>query len=902
MPSSHPTYWLFLKPSAVFLKGIVASLSVALLGVLITPGLLSAQTPIPPKTPPNDSGKPVAPIAAPGDKGDKTGTPSAPKPSVPSDSVPSAKDKDAATSAPTPSAAPSTKVAKKFKALRPRDKVTFNLENADLQELVKLIADITGKRFIIPGKTRDIQATVYAPSEVTAAAAYQAFLSILEINGMTVVPSGRYLKLVESENIESRPIPLYTGGKVPSYDSYVTHMHQVGNISSNDATELLSRFKSPEGNITAYGPTNMIIMTDTGSNIRRMLRILKKVDVPRTGEQLWIEPVHHANATELAETIQKIFPTEDDKDNSRPNRDDARQRRRTRRLRNDSPSSEPSSSSGGAVGEPGLDAGLTNIFADERTNSLVIMASERAYLRVLELIRRFDIPLEGEGRIRVHFLQNGDAQDIAGTLQSLVGSSGSTGAASRRPRPGAAPSAQSSSAALFEGEVQVTAHEASNALVIVSSLHDYAALRRVIDKLDAPRRQVFIEAVIMELSISRTNTLGLSFHGGIGDQPVDGALSILGFNAQGSLSPLNQDTLTGLAAGVTGPTIAESQQLLGVSIPAFGVVLNALANTGDANILSTPHIIALDNTEAEISVGENIPLQTSGIPAGALGGLGGLLGGVNNQQGNNNLGALAGAAGGFAGAVPRQDIGTTIRLTPHINDDNSIRLEIEEEISDRGATEGSLGVVSINRREASTEVVVKDQQTVVIGGLMRDTVTTGESKVPILGDIPLLGVLFRRTTKSKQKNNLLLFLTPYVIRDTSDLRAIFERKMRERQDFIDRYFVFGDSEYTPPTDYSRTRGLVTEISNQLQVVSEERRLTEAARSRPEPKHVPRSPVGVATDTDTIVEGQDPDATAPEPLPDKDKKDTSDTATPEASPKATPGSTKDGANKVDEARP
>ena len=402
---------------------------------------------------------------------------------------------------------------------------------------------------------------------------------------------------------------------------------------------------------------------------------------------------------------------------------------------------------------------------------------------------------------------------------------------------------------MFECTVAVTAYEPANALVITASLHDYTALKRVIERLDAPRKQVFIEAVIMELGIERSSELGFSFHGGAGNFPTDGSLSLFGFNAPSSID-ITQNNLTGLALGVRGPTIENSQQLVGFSVPAFGVVVTALASTGDADVLSTPHILAMDNTEAEISVGENIPLQTNGVAPGTFGGLGGL-GGLGAAGAGQDLGAIAGL-GGF-GNVARQDVGTTIRVTPHINENNEIRLEIEEEISEQGATSGTLGVVSINRRTARTELMVRDQQTIVIGGLMRDAIQNSEDKVPVLGDIPILGALFRKTTKQKRKTNLLLILTPYIIRDPGDLREIFERKMQERQQMIDRYFVFGEDKFTPHIDYSRTRGVVSEIINELDTVEEEIRLALAAELEPAPDHVPRAPIGSYVPTEPQLE-------------------------------------------------
>ncbi|MGB8221548.1 MAG: type II secretion system secretin GspD, partial [Polyangiales bacterium] len=650
-----------------------------------------------------------------------------------------------------------------------------------------------------------------------------------EVNGFTVVPSGKYLKIVESTNIEQQTIPLYEDGSTtPASDRYVTRIHHLENVSAEDVTNLLGRFKSASGSITTYGPTNMLIITDTGAQIRRMLRLVSVIDLPRSGTQTWIEPIHYANASELAARLLEIFPAETA--GTQPNAAAARA------VPKVGTANQPA-----LVGEVAAESTIRNIIADERTNSLIIIATERAYMRILEMIRQLDVALEGEGRIHVHYVQHGAASDIAGALTALVGASspGATanatgprgGQAQRTARP------TNVTGTLFEGAIAVTAYEPANALVITSSLHDFTSLKKVIDRLDAPRKQVFIEAVVMELGVERTSDLGFSFHGGAGNFPTDGSLSLFGFNAPSSID-ITQNNLTGLALGVRGPTIENSQQLVGFSVPGFGVVVTALASSGDADVLSTPHIIAIDNTEAEISVGENIPLQTNGVAPGTFAGLGAL---GSTATGGAAAGGLGGLGG--LGSVARQDVGTTIRVTPHINANNEVRLEIEEEISEQGATSGTLGVVSINRRTARTEVMIRDQQTIVIGGLMRDAISNKEDKVPVLGDIPILGALFRKTSKKKRKTNLLLILTPYIIRDPGDLREIFERKMQERQQMIDRYFVFGEDKFEPHIDYSRTRGLVAEIVNEIDGVEAEILLAKAAELAPVPDHVPRTPIG-----------------------------------------------------------
>lgn len=768
---------------------------------------------------------------------------------------------------PQPPPQPQTQTTEEepYRPMSPRERVTFNLEDADLPDLIRLISDITGRRFIVPGKIRSIKATVYAPTQVTAAEAYRAFLSILQLNGLAVVPAGRYLKVVESAGIENQPIPTYTrGGATPADDRYLTRLQRLENITAEDAATLLTRFKSREGQVSSYGPTNTLILTDTGSNIRRMMRVLRAVDVPQTGEQIWIEPVHYADATELATRLQEIFPASGTAGGgSAPARRPTPQRRPV--PQNPENSATPAQGAGNVSGP----SRVTKILADERTNSLILLATERAYLRILEMIRALDIPLEGEGGIHVHYIQNGDAEEIATTLSSLT--SGGGGGA-RRPAPGAA-GAAAGSTAVFEGEIAVTAHAPANALVITSSLHDYASLRRVIERLDAPRRQVFIEAVIMELSLNRTRNLGLSFHGGVPDFPEDGAGLLAGSGASQSLSfPADPSLLTGLALGVRGPNLEGSETTFGLTIPAFGIVLNALASTGDINVLSTPHLIAMDNEEAEITVGQNVPLQTSQVGlGGGLGGLAGLGGlGAQGAQGAAGLGALSGFAGGLGGGVQRQDVGTTLRVTPHINEAGQIRLEIDQEISEADAPsqQGNLGVVTVNRRTAQTQVVVKDQQTVVIGGLIRDVARHSENKVPILGDIPILGMLFRQESTVTEKRNLLLFLTPYIIRDQHDLRAVFERKMRERQEFIDRYFVFGDQDFNPVVDYTRTRGLLAEIIGEIDEIEEEKALMEESARQPARGHEPRPAVGLGGDFDeggaTLIEPRGEPASSPAP--------------------------------------
>lgn len=723
--------------------------------------------------------------------------------------------------------------ATEFEARNPNYRVSFSLDDADLTEVVRVISNLTGKRFIFGSKVKNIKATVYTPKKVTVAEAYQAFLSILEANGLTVVPHGRFLKIVETNQVAQQGTPIYgTGHGAPSEDRYVTRMHRLTHISADDAANVLGKFKSKEADITVYAPGNMLIITDTGTNVRRMMQLLEEIDVGSSGDQIFIEPVHYASASDVEKRINDLFDVKSGGaggPSGPPGKGGA---------------AAPAAASAPAVG----DLHVAKIVADDRSNSLVIVATERAYLRILELIRRIDVPQTGEGEIHVLALQHADATELTKTLTDIISGSGSSAGAappSRGQQQAAAPSAPPSG--IFEGGLKVSADKATNSIVVTSSLRDYASLRTVIDRLDQPRRQVFIEAVIMDLQLKRSDSFGVSFHGGtpFDSKGTDDALLFGGNKITNTIPPIpaDPDALQGFALGVRGPGVTGSgaQNFLGtgITVPAFGTFIQALASTGDSDLLSTPHILALDNEDAEINVGDNIPLNTNAVSA--LGGLGGLAGGA----GAGAAGAL-GALGGLGGTVgsPRQDVGTKIKIKPHLNDSNEVRLDVQEEISEQGAPlGGTLGAIPISKRTATTKLVVQDQQTIVIGGLIRNVTSRSEEKVPVLGDIPVLGALFRKRKNTQEKRNLVLVMTPYIIRNQQDLRTIFQRKMEERQEYLDRYFVFSDSsEFNVAKDWSRTNGLVEDIRQSYFALDERKRLDEISKPRELKTHDPQRPL------------------------------------------------------------
>ncbi len=693
-----------------------------------------------------------------------------------------------------------------YKPVPAHKRVSFNMDDVDLPDLVKAISKMTGRRFIFGGKVRQIKATIEAPTKVTVAEAYQAFLSVLETNGMTVIPHGRYLKIVETGGIASQTTPvLGTAEPVPYSDRFVTRLYRLKHVDASVVSTVLGKFKSRDADLTVYEPSNLLIITDTGSNIRRLLRITEELDAGAAGDQIWIQPVHNVAASDLVSQLNEV-----------------------------------------------LEGSRARLIADDRNNSLIMVASDEDYQRLLELVKRVDVPMDkGEGGIHVLPLQHAQCADLQQTLSGILGGRATASRATgRNPRTSGRDAGRRTNGAtgtggeaeVFEGTVNVNCDEATNALVTTSSLRDYAQLRNVIDKLDQPRRQVFIEAVIMDVNVDHSNDWGIGYHGGATSDLGGGGDTIFygGNNPQQSMLGVPAN-LEALAFGVRGPDLDGTSQLLGtgVSIPGFGIVLHALARSGDSNVLATPHLRATDNILAEISIGQNIPLQTN--VGGGLGSLAGL-GGCYGQAGA--LGGLGGLLGGSMGfQAPRQDVGIRLKITPHINDSDQVRMELSEEFSDAGSPTGALGAVPINKRTADTTVIVRDQQTVVIGGLVREGQVNGMTKVPVLGDIPVLGFLFRQQTKQTQKTNLLLVLTPHIIRDQNDLRRIFERKMQERQEFLDRYFVFDDSlPWEPLQDYSRAKGLLEHIRQTQLAIQERERLQQELQPDSPKTHDPVKPV------------------------------------------------------------
>ncbi len=373
----------------------------------------------------------------------------------------------------------------------------------------------------------------------------------------------------------------------------------------------------------------------------------------------------------------------------------------------------------------------------------------------------------------------------------------------------------------------------TNSLIVVSSLKDYQSLRRVIERLDSPRKQVFVEAMILEVTLDKNRELGGSFHGALPVNPFNQTsqgLAIGGFNPSKTLNPASLLGET-MLAGVLGPVLQPDQaRSLGfgatstLDIPSFGVLVKALQTNSDVDVLSNPHLLIMNNEEGEISVGSRIPFPVSTI---------GLGGAVPGAAGANPLAGLG--IGGLFPQVQREKVALEMKLVPHVNEHDIIRLEVDEKISEVAPGASNLGP-STSERTAKTIVVAKDQQTILIGGLMSDKVINSVQKIPLLGDIPIIGFFFRDTTRHVVKTNLIIALTPYVIADQTDLRRVLEKKMKERREFVER---FGGEERPNPeaqVDYRRKRGMLEEINRAAREVEEEDRAEQDIREKLESDH------------------------------------------------------------------
>src|SRR6267142_1476893 len=597
----------------------------------------------------------------------------------------------------------------------------------------------------------------------------------------------------------------------------VTKLFKLRYVEADQMRNVLNQFTSRDSDFQIFPPDTLII-SDLGLNMRRLEKLIEQLDQPGGSEEIHIVPVQYAGAQELAQKLTEIFQAQAPTQRGGS----------ARQLGVAEPVPQPGQPIIPQANLPGTTTGgpvtIGKIIPEERTNKLIVIAGARSFTRVMELIRQLDVPA-GEGGVHVYYLENAKAEDVASTLQALAqGARHSTGPATGGARPPGMPPGTPAAAAgpvsadLFSGEVKITADKNTNSLVVIASQSDYRNLVKVVQRLDIRRRQVFVEAVIMEVDLESDLNIGVSAHGGTviknvnfggaqGDAPLVIGSEMGGLNSLGGLASLG--SLGGFLAGLQGPPITVPG--LNITLPSFAILLNALQSSSDVNVISTPHVIMTDNTEGEITVGQNVPFQAGYAP----GGLSSLTSSSSTTTGGTAAGALTGSLVGLGGIgslyapIQRQNVELRLRIKPQINESDYVRLDVDEQTEEIASNDPVLGPTTA-KRSAKTTVVAKDQETVVIGGLIQERTIRGVKKVPVLGSLPVLGWLFRNETSKKTKTNLLLFLTPYIIRDQADYRRIFERKMAERAEFVKRFY--GESaKYERPVDYETKPGPLSRV-------------------------------------------------------------------------------------------
>ena len=649
-------------------------------------------------------------------------------------------------------------------------RVSFK-DQVTVQELVSWAMGFTCKNFVFgAGVKGRSQAVVFVtPKEMTAAQAWESFLVALRVAGLTVVAKGELLEVVEAQQAKGH-VPTVT--TVKDGERFQRALFRAEHADVSELERALTALKSKDGEILALSESGIVLVTDYGSHLVGMTAIVREIDRPRSDEHVYAIRVRHGDAVQIASTLEAILGT-----------GEAAPAPAVRKGKNSASAAASGVSSAGS-------AAPTQILTDERTKTIIILGSDAAYQRAHALVRRLDqeISLEDSGHIHMYLLEHADAEKLAITLQSLI---------TNRPLADKAePTAARRSHDSIQGEVKVTFDEGSNALLVMSSMQDYLALREVIRRLDTRRSQVFIEATILDIRIEGDRLVRGAFHGG---EVKDGALWLTGLQYDDLQTTELSSVLGlgGLLTGVVGGPLPGSEAILGKSIPSFAILFQAIATSRNANILSAPRVMTMDNTEATISVGQGVPSVRGAV-------------------------TQVGAAGpNVTRTVEREDVSLTLKVTPHVNSADEVRLEIDLLIEDIIDSDPDLGPTT-SKRAVKNTVVVGDQESVVIGGLVSDESLENETKVPLLGDLPVIGFLFRRTVREKRKRNLLILLTPYIVSDRADSDRILRDKLRERVEFARAFSSLESANYEPEVDYRRKRGLVEEINRSVLAIESER--------------------------------------------------------------------------------
>jgi general secretion pathway protein D len=600
--------------------------------------------------------------------------------------------------------------AKNAKATKePERFVSIDFNNVDINVFIKFISELTARNFVVDQRVKG-KVTIISPAKISVKEAYKVFESVLEVHGFTTIKAGEVTKIVPSPDARSKNIETRLKEEAGSpEDKVITQLIPLKYASPEEIKRLFAPLISKNSVILAYPPTNMLIVTDVYSNITRLLRILSAIDVSGMGQELSVIPLEYANANDFVKILNSIFQSQ-----RKP--------------------------------KTGYSGTAFKFVADERTNAIVVLASEVETARIKKLMRMLDKETpRGSEKIRVYYLENAKAEDLAKVLQALPA------------KTSVAPKGKKAS--VISQKVTITADKATNSLIIVGDKDDYKVLEDIIMQLDIRRSMVYIESLIMEVNVDKDFNLGVQWLAGgkteIGSK--DAAFGG-GFRPEVSMIPTAPlaalPSLSGFSMGVFTDTITIGD----IVFPNLSAIVQAYKKDKDVHFLSTPQILTTDNEEASITVGKNVPFQTR---------------------------SAADNASETYSSFEYRDVGITLKITPQISKDRLVRLNLSllSTKLDELATTSNDRPTTL-KRTIETTVIVEDKSTVVIGGLIDDSFTKTTFKTPCLGDIPLFGMLFSSVSKSDEKSNLYVFLTPHVIENYTDAEKIYQRK-KEQMDQIE---------------------------------------------------------------------------------------------------------------------
>ncbi len=621
--------------------------------------------------------------------------------------------------------------AQTAKPINPKEPVTLNFQNAEIDAVARTLATLSGHNVVVDPRVKGTM-TLSSTVPVPPAQALRLFTSQLRTQGFAVVESaGLYTVLPEAEaKLQSASVS--AGAVLASSGQIVTQIFRLNHENANNLVPVLRPLISPNNTINVNPGTNALVITDYGDNLQRLGRIIAALDVANaTGVE--VIRLRHGIAPDVATLVQRLLD---------------------------------SGAATGAPATPGqADTGFkTTVLAEVRTNSLIVRAANPARLALTRsLIEQLDQPNASganaaSGNIHVVYLKNADATKLATTLRAAISSSASGAGSTSGIAPSSGPSSMPAGAGAAAGTSvsaqpstggQIQADPATNALIITAPEPQYRQLRSVIDMLDQRRAQVFVESLIAEVSADKAAEFGVQWMSGTGTN--GSAVGLLGtnFSVGGTnLLTLAANAATGKYSASTGLNVAVGQQRNGVL--ALGALARFLQSEGDANVLSTPNLLTLDNEEAKIVIGQNVPF-------------------VTGQYTANN--STNGAVNPFQ-TIERKDVGLTLRVKPQISENGTVKMQIFQEVSSIDSKSSSTAGLITNKRSIESSVLVEDGSIVVLGGLLQDDTSTSQEKVPGLGDLPFFGNLFKSEARSRKKTNLMVFLRPVVVRDGAATEAL----------------------------------------------------------------------------------------------------------------------------------